>query len=291
MNSINFTVGELKRGNLFPFQVQALFTFSDYCGNTPMLMRHRNDLEISIRTYSEAEICRDTINGEEQNMPFPNVAYKLPSSLFRICNQKPRESFAFVYSAEVLPELQRLGMIPAVACQSFVMTSELKHLIAEFRRLTVNLYSPGIPELLDWTCFRLLGELMFASARAPAAPEPRTTAIRNISSWLRMHYSENIFIDDVAAAYGLSHTHFFREWKKVFDVSPLQFIIDTRLEAAAWYLTNSSLSVSQIIKEVNFSGATKFYRRFNQKFGMTPESYRKTSGGDVMLSQSPKRLL
>ena len=118
---------------------------------------------------------------------------------------------------------------------------------------------------------------MFASTQPADAPKTREAVIRNISAWLRMHYAENIFIDDVAAAYGLSHTHFFREWRKVFDVSPLQYILDTRLEAAAWYLSTTTLPVSQIVGEVNFSGTTKFYRRFFRKYGMTPEAYRKMS--------------
>lgn len=277
MNSMILTVGELKRSGKFPFQVKALFHFSNYLGNTPTLMRHRNDLEISIRTDSEAELCRDIINGEEQAQPFPNVAYKLPLGLYRIRNEKPRESIAFVYPAEALPELRRLGLIPSVSCRSFIMTAELKRLIAEFNHLSVNLYTPGTPELLDWTCFRILGELMFSGLRNSGEEEPKETVIRNISTWLRVHYAEDIFIDDVAAAYGLSHSHFFREWKKVFDISPLQFILDLRLEAAAWHLANSALPVSRIVKEVNFSGTTKFYRRFQNRYGMTPEAYRRNS--------------
>ena len=277
MNSMFLTVGELKRGHKFPFQVQKLFHFRNYLGNTPRLMRHRDDLEVSIRYDSAAELCRDIINGEEQKLPFPNVAYKLPSGLYMIRNEKPRESMAFVYPADMVPELRRLGLIPESACRSFVMTAELKHLISELNRLTVSLYTPGIPDLLDWTCFRILGELMFASAaHGSGVRESRETVIRNVSTWLRMHYAEDILIDDVAAAYGLSHSHFFREWKKVFDVSPLQYILDLRLEAAAWHLANSALPVSRIVREVNYSGTTKFYRRFHEKYGMTPEDYRKS---------------
>ena len=277
MSSMFLTVGELKRGHKFPFQVQMLFHFRNYLTNTVRIMRHRDDLEVNIRYDSEAEVCRDIINGEEQNLPFPNVAYKLPSSLYMIRNVKPRQSMAFVYSADKVPELRRLGLIPDAACRSFVMTAELKHLIAEVQRLSVSLYSPGIPDLLDWICFRILGELMFASTRRTEVRESRTAVIRNIATWLRMHYAEDILIDDVAAAYGLSHSHFFREWKKVFDISPLQYILDLRLEAAAWSLADSDVSVSRIVKDVNFSGTTKFYRRFRDKYGMTPEEYRKHS--------------
>ena len=287
MNSMFLTVGELKRTHDFPFRVKSLFHFSNYLVTTPKIMRHRDDFEISIRTDSEAELCRDIINGEEQKLPFPNVAYKLPSSLYLIRNEKPRESMAFVYPADKLPELRRLGLVPDAACRSFIMTAELKHLIAEFHRLSVNLYTPGVPDLLDWTCFRILGELIFASARRSGGRESREAVIRNISTWLRIHYAEDIFIDDVAAANGLSHSHFFREWNKVFDTSPLQYILDLRLEAAAWYLTNSALPVSRIVKEVNFSGTTKFYRRFYAKYGMTPEAYRRNFIRDGASPEEP----
>jgi len=49
------------------------------------------------------------------------------------------------------------------------------------------------------------------------------------------------------------------------------------LEKAAYDLTNSDKSISQIIHELNYTNRTYFYRIFNEKYGMTPTEYRKNN--------------
>ena len=98
--------------------------------------------------------------------------------------------------------------------------------------------------------------------------------IRNISLWFRTHFAERIDFDEVAAANRMSHDRFYKLWKKNFDMSPNQFLIDLRLEAAARRLRESRLPVSEIVREVHFAGEYMFYRRFRAKFGMTPGAYR-----------------
>ena len=54
-----------------------------------------------------------------------------------------------------------------------------------------------------------------------------------------------------------------------------QYLIDLRLEAAARRMKESDLPVSRIVQEVHFAGEYMFYRRFRQKYGMTPAEYRR----------------
>ena len=51
-----------------------------------------------------------------------------------------------------------------------------------------------------------------------------------------------------------NHDHFFKCWKRYFALTPVQFINNLRLEAAAQRLIETNISVSEIIKEVNFEG-------------------------------------
>ena len=53
-----------------------------------------------------------------------------------------------------------------------------------------------------------------------------------------------------------------------------------RLEAAAKRLKETEIAISDIIQEVHFAGEYMFYQRFRQKFGMTPDQYRKQSKTD-----------
>ena len=99
--------------------------------------------------------------------------------------------------------------------------------------------------------------------------------IKNISVWLQQHFDENIDLDALARANGFSRASFFRKWKQVFSISPAQYILDLKLEAAARFLLETDLPISAIVREIRYCGPTPFHKRFSQKYGMTPDQYRK----------------
>ena len=100
--------------------------------------------------------------------------------------------------------------------------------------------------------------------------------IKNISIWLQQHFDESIDLDALARANGFSRASFFRKWKQLFPLSPVQYLLDLKLQTAAKLLKETDLPVSQIVSEVHFSGTTAFYKRFYAAFGMMPDRYRKS---------------
>jgi len=65
------------------------------------------------------------------------------------------------------------------------------------------------------------------------------------------------------------------KWKQVFSISPAQYILDLKLEAAARFLLETDLPISAIVREIHYCGTTPFHRHFSQKYGMTPDQYRR----------------
>ena len=118
--------------------------------------------------------------------------------------------------------------------------------------------------------------------RIPYTPTAENAAadlksrIHNVAIWFRTHFAEKIDIDEISSANGFSHDHFFKCWKRYFALTPVQFINNLRLEAAAQRLIETNISVSEIIKEVHFAGEYMFYKRFRQKYAMTPAEYRRS---------------
>ena len=91
---------------------------------------------------------------------------------------------------------------------------------------------------------------------------------------LQAHLTDDIDLDEIARINGFSRTAFFREWKRFFHVSPAQYILNLKMETAARFLRETDFPITAIVKEVKFSGTTAFYKRFVQKYGMTPMQYR-----------------
>ncbi|MBQ7206381.1 MAG: helix-turn-helix transcriptional regulator [Lentisphaeria bacterium] len=268
-------IGDIPRKNSFPFRVESIY----YCKDKliPQSKRRWDRFEVCLRLSSESGSTEDIVDGKCLKLPCPNVVWRLPGSAWEMPRGAVRDVISFSCSPDVLKIMETLGMKIDRAGWHFVMTEELEVLISRLRSALRELHTPGATDAVDWLCFSLMGHLLFRE-NTPAAEPTEEDRIRNISIWFRMHFAENVSIDEVAAANGMSRAAFFKAWKKNFSVTPSQYIIGLRLEAAARSLCETNVSVADIVREVHFAGEYMFYRRFRQKYGMTPGEYRRRYG-------------
>jgi AraC-like DNA-binding protein len=87
-------------------------------------------------------------------------------------------------------------------------------------------------------------------------------------------YAEEIGVEQMARAAGLSRSHFSREFKRAFGESPRSYLLTRRLERAAALLRNTDHSVTDICLSVGLRGIGSFTSSFKRHFGMTPSAYR-----------------
>jgi PAS domain S-box-containing protein len=73
---------------------------------------------------------------------------------------------------------------------------------------------------------------------------------------------------------GLSASQFARIMKRVFGVTPTQFISRTRINQAARLLRESDASVAEIALQAGFTDHSAFTRKFRSAMGATPTAYR-----------------
>jgi len=92
---------------------------------------------------------------------------------------------------------------------------------------------------------------------------------------IRQGYRNEIDLDALAHSCCLSPSQFRRHFKKLFRMSPLQFILKIRIQAAANLLRASNLNVTEIARECGFSEPNYFTRQFCRLMGVTPSAYRK----------------
>ncbi len=87
-------------------------------------------------------------------------------------------------------------------------------------------------------------------------------------------YAEEIDVDDMARAAGLSRAHFSREFKKAFGESPRSYLLTRRLERAAALLRNTDRSIVDICLSIGLTSLGSFTTSFKRNFGLTPTAYR-----------------
>lgn len=89
-------------------------------------------------------------------------------------------------------------------------------------------------------------------------------------------YADRITVDDLAAAAGLSRSHFSREFSRTFGESPRAYLQTRRLERAAAMLRTTDRSVADICMAVGLESVGSFTTTFTRAFGATPTGYRAT---------------
>lgn len=90
---------------------------------------------------------------------------------------------------------------------------------------------------------------------------------------------DNIFndisIDGLAELTNRSLTSFKKEFRRIFNTSPHQWIISQRLDRAKIMLSSTSRTVSEIGAECGFTNISHFIKLFKQRYRNTPASYRR----------------
>jgi AraC-like DNA-binding protein len=96
--------------------------------------------------------------------------------------------------------------------------------------------------------------------------------------FIRQHgLKPELTVDDIAAAVGISSRHLSREFTDL-GKTPMQYVLEKRLDAAKELLALSSMSITRIAQECGFHSPTSFSRAFLSKVGQTPRSFRKAAG-------------
>jgi AraC-like DNA-binding protein len=82
-------------------------------------------------------------------------------------------------------------------------------------------------------------------------------------------------IEDLARDLSISPFHFMRQFEAVFGLTPHQFRIQARLDAAKDLLARGQHSVTDVCMEVGFSSLGSFSTLFARRVGESPSAYQR----------------
>jgi AraC-like DNA-binding protein len=87
-------------------------------------------------------------------------------------------------------------------------------------------------------------------------------------------YFEEVGVDHMARAAGLSRAHFSREFRAAFGESPHVYLLTRRLERAAALLRTTDRSVADVCFSVGLQSVGSFTTSFKRIYGQSPTAYR-----------------
>lgn len=97
---------------------------------------------------------------------------------------------------------------------------------------------------------------------------------KKLTAYIKEHYaSPDLSITQIASVFQLNPSYMGSIFKKIHQVTLLQYLTTIRLEAAKELLNKHGMKVSEIAGAVGYSDIFYFSRRFKKMFGYSPTDY------------------
>ena len=85
----------------------------------------------------------------------------------------------------------------------------------------------------------------------------------------------NITLDQLTEKFGISKNHIIRLFKKEYNITPNEYILNHRIALAQSLLKRTKLTIQEIANQLNFCDSAYFSEFFKKQTGMTPLQFRK----------------
>ena len=96
-----------------------------------------------------------------------------------------------------------------------------------------------------------------------------------IKNYIEMHYTEeNLSLTVLSGHFSISESYLCVIFKKTFDITINQYIINLRMSKAKQYLTESNRKIKEISELVGYRDCNYFIRLFKKTYHITPSDFR-----------------
>jgi two-component system response regulator YesN len=99
--------------------------------------------------------------------------------------------------------------------------------------------------------------------------------IRMAKQFIKENYALPITLEEVSGQVGFNATYFSSLFKKETGSNFLEYLTDTRVQAAKQLLADTERSINQVSEAVGYNDIKHFTKVFKKSTGLTPTEYRK----------------
>ncbi len=115
---------------------------------------------------------------------------------------------------------------------------------------------------------------LHAGVRKPIVARLRgglsAAAKRRTLELMEANLDENLPVQFLATAVGLSSAHFSRAFKETMGIAPHQYLLHLRLERSRRMLETNDASLADVAQRAGFADQAHFTRFFKREYGVTP---------------------
>ena len=105
-------------------------------------------------------------------------------------------------------------------------------------------------------------------------PENTETRLMPAIEYINSSYKNRITLSKLASICFLSENYFHNLFKRTFEITPSNYILQMRMNEAINLLSNTNMSVKKIAFEIGYYDAAYFTRTFSKYFEISPGRFR-----------------
>ncbi|MHC2109431.1 AraC family transcriptional regulator [Methylobacterium sp. CM6246] len=98
----------------------------------------------------------------------------------------------------------------------------------------------------------------------------RQARIARAISWIRRDVTRPLNVSELAEVSGMSVRSFYRAFKAITSVTPLQYVKIVRLDLAMTLLRRGGRDAGSVAREVGYESGSQFSREFKRRFSASP---------------------
>ena len=125
------------------------------------------------------------------------------------------------------------------------------------------------------TAYKLVGFILKTNKNEYVGHDARSKIESAVADIAENYTAPFIDVSELAKKHSMSAKYFRTLFKKLYNVTPTQYIISLRLQTAVKLLNESNMSIGEIAELSGFSDLYYFSKIFKAKFGLSPKEYRR----------------
>lgn len=166
-------------------------------------------------------------------------------------------------STFTLPQTQRIPKLEKMVVLMKQLQDSAK---SNYPSITLNAMTTSV-------ITELYGQL---SIKEPIATKSvaKKQVYSDILDYIQLNLSKNLKVLDVAEYFGYNEKYLSHLFKEMSGISLKQHMIQRKMEAANFMLTDTNQSIAEISKAIGFPDSHNFSRAYKRFSGLTPSEYR-----------------
>ncbi|SUV05679.1 transcriptional regulator [Cytobacillus firmus] len=181
-----------------------------------------------------------------------------------------------LYSSYIYPYISATNLPYIILNRSEDWGKSILESIIEIKKLINDnppFYEINITSLLTFIWQQLIRNgFQLEYSQTEVEKHMRMKAMLN---WIHQHFAEKVTLSDIAKAGRLSNSECCRYFKKILRTTPINYLIQHRLQKSLPLLQEPGSNVTEVAYKVGFNSSSYFIEKFRNAMYMTPLAFKK----------------